>query len=212
MKSSDAGLMVDHDDDDTNFACDKESQSSSDTTSSLSFTVELEDEFFPNYKDSVPKQQKTSVASDMLAEFVNDEGGFDVAVIRACRKLVSNHLLDFADTITPGVCVSLMPLFYQSIHRLICKSYCCLRIRMNEIIHPPSLFPYFVLIGGLTYRQLIEAQQLSLEQYCTEVGCLRFKRRLYLILKSLINILFVNPFSYFPRWWTVNQRMLETFG
>eukprot|EP01084_Bolivina_argentea_P253401 425625_1 len=124
VKSSDAGLMVDHDDDDTNFACDKEPQSSSDTTSSLSFTVELEDEFFPNYKDSVPKQQKTSVASDMLAEFVNDEGGFDVAVIRACRKLVSNHLLDFADTITPG---------------------------------------------GLTYRQLIEAQQLSLEQYCTEV-------------------------------------------
>ncbi len=114
MKSSDAGLMVDHPDD-TILVCDKEPQSSPETTSSLSFTVELEDDFFPNYKDSVPKQQTTSVAMEMHAEFVDDESGFDVAIIRACRKLVSNHLLDFADTITPGVCVLLMLLFYQSI-------------------------------------------------------------------------------------------------
>ncbi len=103
---------VERDDGDVkNCVCGKESQSSLTdiiSPSSLSsVTVELENVFFPNYKDSIIPEQKSTtssswVAKDILAEFVNDESGFDVAIIRACRKLVSNHLMDHADTETPG--------------------------------------------------------------------------------------------------------------
>ncbi len=86
MRSNDVGL-VNHDSSET----------------SLSFIAELEDEFFPQYKDDSVSEQ-IPVASEMRAEFIDEESRFDVAIIRACRKLVSNHLLDFADTRTPGVC------------------------------------------------------------------------------------------------------------
>ncbi len=107
MKIHDDGLVVDNDDDSNSVSVINQaslalSETSSFSSSPLSPTLELEDEFFPHDNDSVPEQ--TCIVSEMHAEFVNAESRFDMAIIRACRKLVSNHLLRFADTRTPGMC------------------------------------------------------------------------------------------------------------
>ncbi len=130
-----------------------------DSSENSSLMSELEDEFFPHYKDSVSEQ--IPVASEMRAEFIDEESRFDAAIIRACRKLVSNHLLDFADTRTPGA------YWDSAVTPLRCIAYIISELECDI----SSIIDFVPPLGGLTYRQLIEAQQLSVEQYCNEVGC-----------------------------------------